>query len=197
MVVHAHEIGIRAVMDIFELAPARPPFSGAFAMVSHAYVVSDVLYESQPAKTIRMLASSEFDPLRQVILAESRPRQTIPTTGGEAKIIRYENNDVLINASLQTPGVLVLTDSYYPGWNAFVDGKETKILRANHFFRAVVLPKGAHRVEFRYEPWSFKLGSIISIFTLTGIIGISLCMFLRRRRLAATNSVRSVQILQD
>ena len=165
--------------------------------VAHTYVASEVLYESQSAKTIRMLTSSEFDPLRQVILAESRPRQTIPATGGEAKIIRYENNNVLINASLQTPGVLVLTDSYYPGWNAFVDGKETKILRANHFFRAVVLPKGAHRVEFRYEPWSFKLGSIISIFTLTGIIGISLCMFLRRRRLAATNSVRSVQILQD
>ena len=75
--------------------------------------------------------------------------------------------------------------------------RKRKILRANHFFRAVVLPKGAHRVEFRYEPWSFKLGWIISIFTLTGIIGVSLCMFLRQRKLAATNSVRSVQILQD
>jgi hypothetical protein len=150
--------------------------------VARAYVASDVLYESQPAKTIRMLASSEFDPLRQVILTESLPHQTARTTGGEAKIIRYENNNVLINASLQAPGVLVLTDSYYPGWKVFVDGKQSKILQANHFFRGVELAVGDHVVEFKYEPLSFRIGSTISLSTLFLLAVISLFQIIRWRK---------------
>jgi hypothetical protein len=153
--------------------------------VARAYVASDVLYESQPAKTIRMLASSEFDPLRQVILTESFPHQTTRTMSGNARIIRYENSNVLINASLQDSGVLVLTDSYYPGWRVFVDGKEERILQANHFFRGVRLAPGNHNVEFRYEPLSFTIGWAISLFTLVLLIGISVvrvCIWRRRRR---------------
>ena len=161
--------------------------------VPRAYVVSDVLYESQPAKTIRMLASSDFDPLRQVILTESRPRQIIPTTGGNAKIIRYENNNMLINASLQDSGVLVLTDSYYPGWKVFVDGKEERVLRANHFFRGVRLAPGNHNIEFRYKPLSFAIGSAISLFTVILLIGISLVRFSIWRKRGTKSCVVSVE----
>jgi uncharacterized membrane protein YfhO len=64
---------------------------------------------------------------------------------------------------------LVLADAYYPGWKAYVNGKEQVIRRANLFFRAVVLPAGTHTVEFRYDPTSFKLGLAISIATIVAI----------------------------
>jgi len=65
----------------------------------------------------------------------------------------------------------VLTDAYYPGWRALVDGLETPIYRADLLFRAVYLPAGQHRVEFIYDPLSFKLGAAISLAALLGLVG--------------------------
>jgi uncharacterized membrane protein YfhO len=73
---------------------------------------------------------------------------------------------------------LVLSDTYYPGWKAFVDGKETKIYRADYAFRAIPLNAGTHRVEFTYDPISFKLGVG---GTLMGIIGCVVIVLAPRR----------------
>ena len=54
----------------------------------------------------------------------------------------------------QANGLLVLHDTYYPGWIAEVDGKSAPILRADILFRAVELPPGTHRVTFRFAPFS-------------------------------------------
>ncbi|HKA33162.1 MAG TPA: YfhO family protein, partial [Candidatus Binatia bacterium] len=92
------------------------------------------------------------------------------------------NMRVDINASLDAPGILVLADSYYPGWRVYVDGKEGEILRANLFFRGVKLAPGEHRVEFRYEPRSFQIGLWISLATLVGLTLISALLFARKRK---------------
>jgi uncharacterized membrane protein YfhO len=52
-----------------------------------------------------------------------------------------------------------------------VDGKENKIYRANYVLRAVFVPSGKHTVEFKYDPWSFKIGAIISLLTLIVLVG--------------------------
>ena len=59
-------------------------------------------------------------------------------------------------------GLLVLSDTYYPGWQAYVDGEEQKILRANHVFRALAVPPTAQRVVFRYGAPSFTAGAWLS-----------------------------------
>ena len=94
-----------------------------------------------------------------------------------------------INSQLSEPGVLVLTDAFHPGWKVFVDGKEQTIRRANYLFRAVELPAGNHRVEFVYDPISFKLGLVISSLTAALFITIPLVGWLRRR--AALTQSRS------
>jgi len=76
---------------------------------------------------------------------------------------------------------LVLADSYYPGWKAYVNGREEKILRANLFFRAVPLSAGHHTVEFRYEPRSFAVGLAISLTTLVSLVLISVFLYMRKR----------------
>lgn len=58
--------------------------------------------------------------------------------------------------------LLILTDTYYPGWVADIDGKETPIYPANLKQRAIVVPEGSHTVHFRYRPQSVRLGLIIS-----------------------------------
>lgn len=60
----------------------------------------------------------------------------------------------------------MLTDAYYPGWRALVDGRPAKIERADYYFRAVYLEGGKHTIEFVYDPLSFKVGLAISLASL-------------------------------
>jgi hypothetical protein len=134
--------------------------------VPRVYVVNRTVVEKNSEQILQRLASLDFDPSKAVVLDEDlamKPRRPLVATAG---IIRYENQAVTVQVSLNDSGILVLADSYYPGWKAYVNGKEEAIRRANLFFRAVLLPAGTHTVEFRYEPTSFKLGLAISIATI-------------------------------
>lgn len=82
------------------------------------------------------------------------------------KITKYSQTEVEISVEGIDAGLLVLTDVYYPGWIAEVDGNPTPILPVNLMFRGVLLPSGAKIVRFRYEPSLIYLGCIIAIGTL-------------------------------
>jgi uncharacterized membrane protein YfhO len=76
-------------------------------------------------------------------------------------------------------GYLVLTDAYYPGWAATVDGQPTEIERADITFRAVKVPAGQHRVEMYYQPPSFAIGAAISI---GAVVALAAAWFIIRHR---------------
>jgi uncharacterized membrane protein YfhO len=71
----------------------------------------------------------------------------------------------------QQDGYLVMSDTYYPGWTAQIDGTKTEVMRANFNFRAIYLPKGEHTVEFRYVPRFLLVGALISLATLLTVGG--------------------------
>lgn len=151
-------------------------------VVPRVYVVSKVAEEKNPLRIVERLSSEEFNPLEEVIL-----NKTVAVGGkrgfrGSAAIIKYMNSYVAIQASLSKPGVLVLADSFYPGWRVYVNGAESEILRANFFFRAVSLSAGDHLVEFRYQPRSFILGLTISLATLIGVVAFSFFFSIRRTK---------------
>ena len=75
---------------------------------------------------------------------------------GTAKIVSYQRNSVTIEVEAERPGVLVLHDLYYPGWEVTVDGEPQPILRTNLLFRGVEVPQGKHRVEFAFRPLSLN-----------------------------------------
>jgi hypothetical protein len=104
----------------------------------------------------------------QAVVLETRMPSTLAQGGGgEANLIEtVDPNRVLVQVSTQGGGWLVLSDVWYPGWQAFVDGEATEILRADYLFRAVWVPDGEHRVEFRYLPRIFILGALISGLTV-------------------------------
>src|SRR5262249_2219700 len=76
----------------------------------------------------------------------------------DARIAEYESNRVRIDASAPRGGLLVLTDQYFPGWKATLDGTPVEIRRADYLFRGVRLPPGRHRVEMVYRPPSVAIG---------------------------------------
>ncbi len=71
------------------------------------------------------------------------------------------------------PGWLVISDVWFPGWRAKVDGKSAPILKANFLFRGIYLTKGLHRVELNYQPVSFYIGLGISLLSLILFVLIS------------------------
>jgi hypothetical protein len=148
--------------------------------VPRVYVVNKSTVQNNSRKVLQRLGSSDFDPMKEVVLDSDPGIETRSALVATSKITRYENQELTIRASLNDTGVLVLADSYYPGWQAYVDGRQQKIHRANLFFRAVVLPKGNHTVEFRYEPRSFTIGLTVSVMTLCGLVLVSGYLYLSR-----------------
>lgn len=149
--------------------------------VPRAYVVARATYDQDPTNTLRRLSSNGFDPMNEVIV--DAPTHFAPKASfrGDATIKHYQNNTVQIDAHLSEPGILVLTDAFYPGWKVFVDGIEQTILRANYLFRGVEVPAGNHNVEFVYDPLSFKIGLVISSLTAALLLAIPLVGWMIRR----------------
>ena len=61
---------------------------------------------------------------------------------------------------------LFLSEIFYPGWKAYVNGKNTRILRGNYIFRVIEIPSGKHRIRVSFEPWSIKIGVGLTLFIL-------------------------------
>jgi hypothetical protein len=115
----------------------------------------------------RLLRDGGIDYRREVLLeaeldASDRPDASASATPGDARIVRYR--DERIDIETEAPGrrLLVLTDTWFPGWTATVDGRDVPILRANVAFRAVPVPAGRHLVAFEYRPASVRTGAWIS-----------------------------------
>jgi uncharacterized membrane protein YfhO len=84
--------------------------------------------------------------------------------------LQYDLHTVTLSVDAGQPGYLVLSDTYYPGWRATVDGQPEAIWRANYAFRAVYVPAGQHTVQFVFDPAIWKAGLAVSGVTLLGLI---------------------------
>ncbi len=138
-----------------------------------AYLVGEYEVEADKAAFART-AFGDFD-LRTQVLVDRTPA----FSGAEriaglhpATIVRYEPERVEIATDAPAEGLLVLSDTHYPGWRATVDGKPVPILRTNGLFRAVVVPGGDHRVVFEFAPSSLRTGAWISGLCILLWIGV-------------------------
>jgi len=106
-----------------------------------------------------------------------------PASGGTATITDYRANSVTITTG-GGGGLLTLSDQYYPGWEASVDGKTAPIVRADTVFRGVCVPAGDHTVRFEYRPRSVMLGAGLSVAGWA-VLGVLMLFSLLRRRPAS------------
>ncbi len=125
------------------------------------------------------LKSHSFD-YRSIAALEKDPGKTLsPGTSPKwsTKVVSYENNEIKLEVDTSIEGFLVLSEIYYPGWNAYVDGTSTEIFRTDYNLRGFFVPKGAHEVDVRFEPSSYANGRMITLASLIvcfGGIGISM-----------------------
>ena len=113
------------------------------------------------------LTLNDIDPYQTAIT--EKPLSIIKAVSqpsGTAYITNYNLNDLVIETNMNNQALVVLSDTWFPGWKAFVDGEEVEIIRTNCAMRGVLVEPGNHEIKMIYKPESVRIGSIISILTL-------------------------------
>jgi hypothetical protein len=133
---------------------------------------------------LALLPDPEWDPHREVLVAEEIPAPD--STDANAKVVpaRYEFYDpkrVVISTDAESSTVLMLNDKHHPAWQVTVDGKPAALLRANYLMRGVHLSPGKHTVEFKFAPAAGSIRISLAGLGLAGVLG-ALLVFLPSRR---------------
>lgn len=129
---------------------------------------------------IAKIYEKNFDPKKTLILEEKIPSYNIQE-GDVAKVsnIKYSTNEVLFTTETQKDSLVFISDNYYPGWKASVDGVVTPIYIADYTFRAIPVHSGTHNVKLYFDPKSFDIGLIIS--SVSGLLLILLGFIIIKR----------------
>lgn len=124
-----------------------------------------VLYRAEPVSGPEeaLARLKEADP-HQVAFVEGGAALTGQGTAtlSEALVTLYTPDSITVQATLEWPGVLILSEVWYPGWEARADGQPVPIYRADGLLRAVYLPPGTHTIVFNYAPGTVKAGLALS-----------------------------------
>jgi hypothetical protein len=164
------------------------------ATLQRAFLVGAV-QRSTPRTALQTLLSDAFDPLR-IAVVEEEPTVALPSEPngqfrGTATLKRYSDSEMEIRTQSASPSLLVISDTWYPGWRAWVNGREVPLMRADYALRGVALPAGSHDVRCAYRPrwWWPALTANLSFVMLWLLLLLApLLVSARRRRTSDATS---------
>lgn len=186
-------LGVTLILDRQENGTSEitfPPKSYSLASVSDWRVFTDIeapaivriASRSSIAVTKEDFEHKFFGPSFNTMIDVIVDDDKIPTLNGNGnvKILIYAPN--IIEATTHTVGttMLVIANTYYKGWHAYIDDKATALYRVNWTMNGVLLPEGDHTITLRYQPLSYIIGTWISTLSLVLFIGI--VVFAHRKR---------------
>lgn len=135
--------------------------------IPRAYIVSDNKFVKNTSEALELLKINNFQ-IKKVALIEGAPiKINNKQDYKELTTIDVNSDKIEIKKFYSKAGILVLSEQWYPGWNAYDNGKKIKIYKTNGILRGLILNEGNHHIVFKYEPESFKIGLSISFFTIT------------------------------
>ncbi len=132
--------------DFYEYKEALPRF----------FLTGDYIVMKEPQQIIDNIMDKTFPLENTIILEEELPKEfTLPRkSSGKVRLISYRENEVLFEIEAFDNQLFFLSDNFYQGWVATINGERAKIYRANYTFRAVAVSQGKHELLFTYQPWS-------------------------------------------
>ncbi len=172
-------------LDLIEAVPIREEDSGKFILrtgtvlpvgtpiyvyentdrLPMAFITENILKVKTSKEALEKMSSLDLRRTAVVISDSNLPLFDNQKPGSYANIYHYSNSKVKIDVKSIDDSLLVLSNTYYPGWQAYIDGKPTKIYKTNLTSRGILLTNGKHDVEFIYVPKLLYLGMIISIIS--------------------------------
>lgn len=134
------------------------------AALGNAWLPNEIIRVNSPDDELKN--TCQINPESQAVIDVSKfdvPQQ-IPTADGNVKLIEYQPNKLVYKANLNSEGLIVFSEIYYPaGWNATIDGKPADILRVNYVLRALIAPEGEHTITFEFKPDAYFVGNKITL----------------------------------
>jgi hypothetical protein len=163
-------------------------------VLPRAYVVHQA--EVAPGQALlERLNAQDFNPWTTVLLETPLPASQAAQlvdaplrSGSVAHVSRYDLHQVEVSVEMTAPGVLVLSDQWYPGWQVKVDGKTAPLLRVNYALRGVYLPAGMHQVVFDFSSSPLYLGLALAGIAVVCGVGAMWWDVRRASYLSSTNS---------
>jgi hypothetical protein len=182
---------------VFDADPALNVYLNRRAL-PRALVVHRAIAVPDHEAAFRALHVPGFDPAASVVIEGGKSLDVTPLAPATISFEAFNTNEIQLQVDTSTDGYLVLSEVWYPGWQATVDGRPGPVLRANYAFRAVRLPPGKHQVRLTFAPRSWRIGLTISgltalvligwaILRLFRIIPFGLSRLARTRRLASSS----------
>jgi hypothetical protein len=126
------------------------------------------------------LAEASFDPVKTVLLQPSARAKIPATHHTDAHVVscQVSTRELQVQVEASEPSIVVVAQTYYHWWRAYVDDRPAPVLPANYAFQAVPIPAGNHRIRLAYEDMGFRLGAAISVLSLLTCLGA--WMYLRK-----------------
>ncbi len=147
-----------------------------------AYFVNQVEKESG-IEFLRAIKDNSFDP-KQVAYLENQQLKVDPIDSTVyANVTNYSDENIGLDVKASGNNFLFLGDTYVKGWKAYIDGSITKVYEANHGYMGIVVPKGEHKVEFKYAPVSFYISKNIAlVLSSLVLLGLVFTLFFELRK---------------
>lgn len=167
----------------------NPDACGNAWFVSEAKLVGtaddEILALKAPALGDTVQVPDAFDAKKTAIIRKTFEKELTGYTFGKdsassIRLDKYGVNNLAYTSNNAQNGLAVFSDIWYPhGWKAYIDGKEVPIIRTNYILRALKIPAGQHKIEFRFRPQSYEKGNTIALFSsvlllLAGVTGLYL-----------------------
>lgn len=143
----------------------------SYSALPRVFLVNDYVIATSSKEQASIMMQPSFNQKTTALLEEKPPFTASSNQHvGTAILQSYEPNKVIIQTQSSTPSLLVITDTFYPGWTATIDTTQTSIQRANYTYRGIFVPEGEHTITMRYDPISFKIGIWISVGSILTLI---------------------------
>ncbi len=100
---------------------------------------------------------------------------------GNVTLVSYRPDSIALSVHARSAALLFMSEVYYPGWKAYVDGQPTEILRGNYLFRVIEVPEGRHEIRLEFDPWTVKAGIGITLLTCLLMLALPALRRLRKK----------------
>jgi len=145
-----------------------------------AYFVPNAMVVVDRDRILELLVDDSFD-IRNIVILEKNPSNKLANEGfyTNASVLMWTPNRIVVGVNAPSDGFLVLSEVWFPGWRAQVDGKDSEILRGDFLFRVVPVSEGKHNVEFEFKPQYFYVGLYVTL--LTAVIVVAYLLIERKK----------------
>lgn len=144
-------------------------------VLPRAYFISQVTKTASRQQELEMLFDESSDLLKQAFSNDFEYH--VQDLSAKTTFQEYKTQSFKLKTESSKEAPLVISNVYYPGWKAYIDGNQTSVKRVNFMFQAVIVPAGVHEVIFKYQPKSFQYGLYFSLFGLLALSSVSIYLW--------------------